>query len=80
MPTHGNSEKWRAGKRLTAKKIVKLFPNHKRYVEPFAGRAYVFFKNDKFEKAILNDKDCKVLRELKRQKCSLSLSEKIVTS
>lgn len=73
MPTHGNPENWRAGKRLTANKIVKIFPSHKKYVEPFAGRAYVFFKNDKFEKAILNDKDCKVLRELKSQKCSLSL-------
>ena len=62
---------WRSGKRLSAKKIVKHFPNHKKYVEPFAGRAYVFLHNDKYEKAILNDLDCSVLRELKKQKCSL---------
>lgn len=72
MPTHGNPENWRAGKRLSASKIVKLFPPHKTYVEPFAGRAYVFFKNAKNpEKAILNDLECKVIRELKEQKCSL---------
>ena len=71
MPTNGNRNNWRAGKRLSAKQIVKTFPEHKIYVEPFAGRAYVFFKNDKFEKAILNDLECKVIRETKRQKCSL---------
>jgi len=71
MPTKGNPENWRAGKRLSAKQIVKEFPNHKTYVEPFAGRAYVFFKNDKYEKAVLNDVDCKVIREVKKQKCSI---------
>ena len=70
--THGNPDNWRAGKRLSASKIVKHFPPHDTYVEPFAGRAYVFFKNDKKpSKSILNDLDCKVLRELKKQKCSL---------
>ena len=69
--TKGNRNNWRAGKRLSANKIVRHFPKHKTYVEPFAGRAYVFLKNDKYEKAILNDMDCKVLRELKKQKCSL---------
>ena len=76
MPTHGNPDNWRAGKRLSAKKIVKIFPDHKTYVEPFAGRAYVFFKNKKYEKAILNDLDCKVLRELKKEKCSLKGQDK----
>lgn len=74
MPTHGTPENWRAGKRLTAKKIVKHFPPHNKYIEPFAGRAYVFFKNNKLKnpsKAILNDLDCKVLRELKKSKCDL---------
>lgn len=71
MPTHGNPSKWRAGKRLSAKQIVKTFPKHKTYVEPFAGRAYVFFKNDKYEKAILNDLECAVIKEVKKQKCSL---------
>ena len=71
MPTHGDPNNWRAGKRLSAKKIVKEFPKHKTYVEPFAGRAYVFLKNEKYDKAVLNDIECKVLRELKKQKCSL---------
>lgn len=74
MPTHGNAENWRAGKRLSAKKIVKVFPKHKTYVEPFAGRAYVFFKNGKCDdpcKVILNDLECKVIRELQKKKCSL---------
>lgn len=38
MPTYGDPSKWRAGKRLTAKTIVKTFPTHNTYVEPFAGR------------------------------------------
>lgn len=72
MPTKGNRQNWRAGKRLSAKQIVKTFPDHKTYVEPFAGRAYVFFKNDKFSgRAILNDLDCGVIREVKKRKCSL---------
>lgn len=62
---------WRSGKRLSAKQIVENFPRHKTYVEPFAGRAYVFLKNDKYEKAVLNDIDCQPIRELKKQKCSL---------
>ncbi len=72
MPTHGDRTKWRAGKRLTAKRIVKLFPKHKTYVEPFAGRAYVFLHNDKATgQSYLNDKECKVLKELKQSKCAL---------
>jgi len=69
--TKGNRNNWRAGKRLSAGKIVKEFPSHKTYVEPFAGRAYVFLKNNKYERAVLNDMDCSVLNELKRSKCSL---------
>lgn len=68
MPLKPN---WRSGKRLSASKIVTHFPNHNLYVEPFAGHAYVFLKNAKFIKAILNDKDCQVIHDLKKQKCSL---------
>lgn len=68
----GNPQNWRPGKRLSAQRIVDALPAHKTYVEPFAGRAYVFLKNMKYSgDAILNDLDCGVLKDLKKQKCSL---------
>lgn len=67
-----SNRNWRSGKRLSASKITKFFPKHETYVEPFAGRAYVYFHNNlNPSKVILNDKDCKVIRELKQYKCNL---------
>lgn len=37
--------------------IIPLLPEHKIYVEPFAGGANIFFNKDKADKNILNDLD-----------------------
>ena len=48
---------WVGGKRQLAKKIVSMIPEHRAYVEPFSGAAWVFFvKPREASKAeILND-------------------------
>ena len=45
-----------AGKRLSRKKIVKLIPEHKKYVEPFAGNAWVYRKATKHLKKEFGDR------------------------
>ncbi|NPV54521.1 MAG: hypothetical protein HPY71_13565 [Firmicutes bacterium] len=43
------------GKTRLASKIIALFPPHKRYVEPYAGGAAVFWRKEPSEEEILND-------------------------
>jgi len=44
-----------AGKRNVAKLIVSWIPDHKTYVEPFAGGAAVFWAKERSETEVLND-------------------------
>src|SRR5262249_17923182 len=43
------------GKNKIAKAIIKFFPKHQTYVEPFAGGAQVFFHKEPSKVEVLND-------------------------
>jgi len=66
------------GKRMTAKKIGAIIDKipHETYVEPMVGMGTVFFAKKPAKKEILNDLDCNVVKELKKQACSLKNPEK----
>jgi len=51
-----------SGKKVLAKHIVRYIPDHKVYVEPFAGGAAVFFRKPKSwsEKEVLGDLDSEI--------------------
>jgi len=49
-----------AGKRNVLRRLLPLIPPHKRYVEPFAGGAAVFFGKDPAEQEVLNDRDADI--------------------
>lgn len=44
-----------AGKSLIAERLVKLFPSHSTYTEPFCGSAAVFFAKDAADREVLSD-------------------------
>lgn len=46
-----------AGKRNVLGRLLPLIPPHKRYVEPFAGGAAVFFGKEPADQEVLNDRD-----------------------
>ena len=47
------------------KKLIKLMPQHKIYVEPFVGSASIFWRKSLADKTILNDLDKDVINNLK---------------
>ncbi|MBF0171760.1 MAG: DNA adenine methylase, partial [Nitrospinae bacterium] len=52
---------WMGGKRRLADRIIKSFPDHTCYVEPFAGGAAVFFLKPPSKAEILNDVDGEIV-------------------
>ncbi len=66
------------GKRMTAKKIGAIIDKipHDTYVEPMVGMGTVFFNTKPVKTEILNDLDCGVVKEMKKQACSLKNPEK----
>lgn len=63
-----------AGKSIIAKKLVKLFPSHGAYVEPFCGSAALYFTKEAVPTEVLNDRDEEVIFSLKMVK-SMSKGE-----
>ena len=45
------------GKSHVVKKLLRLVPEHKTYIEPFAGGAALYWKKEPVELEVLNDKD-----------------------
>ena len=49
-------------KNMTADKIIKYFPEHDTYTEPFFGSGSVFFLKDKKKREVINDLDTTLMR------------------
>lgn len=47
--------RWVGGKSRLAEQIISTFPPHKRYIEPFFGAGWVYFKKEPSEESIIND-------------------------
>jgi len=54
--------KWFGGKHFLAKRIIKQFPKHRIYLEPFGGAASVLLKKQPSEIEIYNDLDERITR------------------
>jgi len=49
------------GKFFVAGKLISMFPEHKRYVEPFIGGGSVLFRKNKGSEEFINDKDSEIV-------------------
>lgn len=47
--------RWVGGKSRLAEQIISTFPPHKRYIEPFFGAGWVYFKKEPSDESIIND-------------------------
>lgn len=54
-----------AGKSRMKEGLIKMFPPHTTYVEPFCGSAAVFFAKDRVDREVLNDRDPEVIETLR---------------
>ena len=53
------------GKFFVAGKLIGLFPEHKRYVEPFIGGGSILFRKNKEAEEFINDKDGEIYTAFK---------------
>ncbi len=54
--------KWHGGKRYLAKRIIRYFPSHRIYLEPFGGGASVLLNKLPVEVEVYNDIDLRITR------------------
>jgi DNA adenine methylase len=52
-------------KRDIAKRVIKLFPEHTTYVEPFVGGAAVYFQKEPSQREVINDLDSNLIDDYK---------------
>lgn len=52
---------WIGGKRSLAKRIIKIFPQHRTYIEVFCGGGQVFFRKEPSTVEVINDLDGEVV-------------------
>src|SRR4030042_343397 len=53
------------GKFFVAGKLIGLFPEHKRYIEPFIGGGSILFRKNKTDEEFINDKDQEIYTAFK---------------
>lgn len=53
------------GKFFVAGKLIAMFPEHKRYVEPFIGGGSILFRKNKQAEEFINDKDQEIFTSFK---------------
>ncbi len=52
---------WVGGKFYLANKIIKYFPEHERYIEPFGGACHILFRKEPSKMEVFNDLDARLV-------------------